>query len=119
MPSIVSSSSMVIFDPNRKYLKNYLKNKTEPGIRIDLSKAKKNDLISHYDQFQPYENVFECEIFKDNFYYNGTLIRLPLRNESSNISNKIYDESEINKLLKILFENINLLMLFTQSLKKI
>ncbi len=111
---------MVIFDPNIKYLKNYLKNNTnEPGIRLDLSKAKKNDLQSYYDQFKPYENLFGCDIFKDDFNYNGTLIRLPFRNEISNISNKIYDEIEINKLLEILFENIDLLMLFTQSLKQI
>ena len=110
---------MVIFDPNIKFLSNFLKNNSQPGIRLKLNQAKTNDLRSYYDQFLPYEDMFECKIFEDNFNYNGTLIRLPLRNEASKISNKIYDNQSIVSLLEILLQNIEILLLFTQSVKKI
>ena len=120
MPSIVSSDSLVILDPHVKYLKNIIQHSSQPGIRLNLSKANKSDISSYYDQFKPYEDIFGCKIFENNFKYDGTLIRLPLRNESSKISSKIYDSQiEIYNLLETLFKNIDILLLFTQSVKKI
>lgn len=107
---------MIIFDPNFKYLTNIT---SKPGIRLNFKKIKNSQVKSHCDQFKPYDNIFDCEIFQENFNYNGTLIRLPLRNEPSKISNKIYDnEQEINSLFEILFKNLDSLLLFTQSVKK-
>jgi len=108
---------LIIFDPNFKYLTNIT---SKPGIRLNFKKIKNSQVKSHCDQFKPYDNIFDCEIFQENFNYNGTLIRLPLRNEPSKISNKIYDnEQEINSLFEILFKNLDSLLLFTQSVKKI
>ena len=85
-----------------------------------MQQTKGNDLKSYYDQFKPYENIFGCCIFEKNFNYNGTLMRLPLRNEPSCLSAKIYDDqTEIANLLKILLENIDTLLLFTQTVKQI
>ncbi len=97
-----------------------MKNTSQPGIRLNLHQTKGNDLISYYDQFKPYENIFGCNIFEKNFNYNGTLMRLPLRNEPSCLSSKIYDDqTEIASLLKILLQNIDTLLLFTQTVKEI
>ena len=88
MPCIISQSKFVAFDPNIKYLKTHISDRSNPGIRINLNGE---DTLDFLDQFKPYENVFGCSIFEEKFYFNGTLIRLPLRNEPSDISSLIYN----------------------------
>ena len=120
IPSVISQSKLVYLDPNIKYLKNRIKNASQPGICINFNKLTLNDLANYSDQFKPYENVFGCTPFVENFCYNSTLFRLPLRKEPSKISVLIYNkDSQIEELFKILYQNADRLLLFSQSIRKI
>jgi hypothetical protein len=63
--------------------------------------------------------VFGCEPFSDEFFFDSTLFRLPLRQVASKISDLVYNESNIKELFEILYTNANSLLLFTQSIRKI
>jgi sacsin len=119
-PSLISADSLVVFDPNVKFLQRRIKNKQQPGIRLKLNRLNSSDLARYGDQFKPYENVFDCNIFEQNFHYNGTLLRLPLRSEPSRLSTHLYNsDKEVRQLLEILYENAHKLLLFTQSVQRI
>jgi sacsin len=120
IPSIISNKSYVLFDPNVKFIKNLITDQ-QPGVRFNLANLKEADLKQFSDHFRPYDQVFGCNIFSnETFQFDGTLIRLPLRNEASKISTHIYNkESEIESLLEILYENASTMLLFTQSVRRV
>lgn len=117
--TILSRNTMILFDPNIKFLKERIKNVYQPGIRINLNSLKNQDLKYYSDQFMPFQNIFGCNMFENNFNYPGTLFRLPLRTESSKISTKIYNDEEVSSSIEILLRNADSLLLFTQSVKKL
>jgi hypothetical protein len=120
IPSIVSRSTLMYFDPNVKYLPNRIRNRQQPGIRVNFEKINSKYLQYCSDQFKPYENVFGCNIFESEFDYQGTLIRLPLRTEPSAISSNLYSsKSEMEKLFEIMLKNADSMLLFTQSVNTV
>jgi sacsin len=117
VPCILSCNTFVAFDPNIKYLRKYIKGSSNPGIRIDLSMS---DVGEKFDQFKPYDDIFDCKIFNKPFHFDGTLMRLPLRNEPSEITSHLYNKvSEMSSLFEILYENSRSLLLFTQNIKRV
>lgn len=119
IPSILSRSSFIIFDPNVKFLTNRIRNHSS-GIRIDFDQNKSKYLHYYSDQFKPYENMFGFSMTESAFSFPGTLIRLPLRFEESKISDKLYNSaSEVAKLFEIVLKNADSLLLFTQSVQKV
>ncbi|RNA38507.1 hypothetical protein BpHYR1_016923 [Brachionus plicatilis] len=116
LPCILSRDSLVLLDPNVKFMTNIIRNRGEPGKKINFKSVNQFMRTNYCDQFKPFENLFGCDIFSNDFFYNGTLIRLPLRTEPSEISSHIYNkDSEIKSLLTILINNAESLLLFTQS----
>ena len=116
LPCILSRESLVLLDPNVKFMTKIIRNRGEPGKKINFRSMSKLIRTNYCDQFKPFENLFGCDIFSDDFSFNGTLIRLPLRTEPSDISSKVYNnDSEIKSLLNILINNAETLLLFTQS----
>ncbi|XP_031565981.1 sacsin-like [Actinia tenebrosa] len=124
IPSFVSREFLVVFDPQTNHLGPLIKDKTRPGIRLNLKKNPKA-LVAFSDQFLPYQNVFECQMkeLEDGFYYDGTLFRFPLRTkeqaETSEISDKHYDEEAFKELVCSFRENASNLLLFVNNVKKI
>ena len=120
VPSIISGHTFVVFDPNIKYLDSQIKDRSMPGIRIDFE-AEPEKVGEFCDQFKPYENMFGTRLFeKDSCYLEGTLMRLPLRNEPSEITSHVYNNhEEIASLFKILYTNADILLLFTQHVRKV
>ncbi len=120
-PSILSRNKLVILDPNIKYLAHRIKSASNPGISLPLDKYKADYIRNYSDQFNPYQNIFDCDFYSNNsFSYNSTLMRLPLRQEPSKISNLIYNnESKMKELFEILYNNSSDLLLFTQNVRKI
>jgi sacsin len=119
VPSIISRNDLVILDPNKKYLKNRIKDNSHPGVRVNLNKLKREDRIKYSDQFKPYENIFGCQPFSEDFNFNSTLFRLPLRREASKISDLVYNEQQVEQLFEILYTSAKTLLLFTQFVRKI
>ncbi|KAK3096651.1 hypothetical protein FSP39_002093 [Pinctada imbricata] len=124
VPSFITGESIVIFDPHAKYLGKAVR-KGNPGLKINLSKKRNKVMLRRMkNQFQPFEGVFGCEISEtDGNYFRGTLFRLPLRNQrqadSSEISDKPYDRSEMKEFIEIFKKNAGNLLLFTQNIETI
>ena len=118
MPSFVSRSNIIIFDPHTTHLGKAIRDK--PGIKIDMNKNK-TLLRKLPDQFHPYENVFGCEISAsaESNYFRGTLFRLPLRTRleasKSKISSKSYEKKDMIELTQMMMKNLNTLLLFSQN----
>lgn len=124
VPSFVSRHNIVIFDPHTTYLGRSIKNKSKPGIKIDMKKHRRK-LRRIGNQFKPYNDIFGCDLRPDaqTDEYDGTLFRFPLRTRSqavkSDICQKHYDDLEMKTLLQMLISNAEGLLLFTQNVCKI
>ncbi|XP_071959409.1 sacsin-like [Antedon mediterranea] len=123
VPSFLSRGMIGFLDPHTNYLDSQLRDKSNPGIRIDLNRSKAT-LRRFKDQFQPYKDIFGCDIFQSNkVNFNGTLFRLPLRQRAmgieSQISDKYFDEDDIIQLMKNVNETSEKLLLFTQHVTKV
>ena len=125
VPSFISRNCLVIFDPHLTHLGTARRDRTSPGIRIDLQKSGHRTLIRKLpDQFEPYRKVFGCEIgYEAENHFNGTLFRFPLRDrqqsQKSKISCRHYDHQEITDLLTFLVQGAPNLLMFTQNVKNV
>ncbi|XP_033730243.1 LOW QUALITY PROTEIN: sacsin-like [Pecten maximus] len=123
VPSFITGSDIVIFDPHYKYLGSAIKGK-EPGIKINLKSMQNQKLVRRMkNQFQPFNGVFGCDMGKDSMVYEGTLFRLPLRTKEqagkSEIKDTAYSQSDMKELLYMLMENGGNMLLFTQNVTEI
>ena len=122
VPSFVSKNWVVFFDPHMKYLGRSLKEKTKFGLRINLSRFRKQ-LSSLGDQFKPYEGVFGWSTRNSDTNYPATLFRLPLRLRSlaskSDIHKVPFEAADVKNLFRKIFENSENLLLFTQNIMKV
>lgn len=105
IPIIMSREFMIIFDPNINHISKHIRDRSNPGIKINWSKQQKR-LRKFPNQFKPFINVFGCELplAQDSPYkYNGTLFRLPFRTEQeasqSEISSLYYNTTDIYSLV--------------------
>lgn len=121
IPSILSGNSLLILDPNVTHLKKHIKNKTNPGIKLNLSHHR---LLKCFPrQFGPYNGVFNCDLTQPTTFqaYPGTLIKLPFRTEiealKSEVSNKVYHNAKIISLQECLTENSHSQLLFLKNIK--
>lgn len=124
IPSFISREYIVFFDPHTKHLDNLIKDRSRPGIRLNL-RTNAMVITAFKDQFQPYENIFGCR-FGDSarpFNYEGTLFRFPLRTMrqagSSEISSKYYDAASIGLLIDMFEKNSSNMLLFLRNVRKI
>lgn len=123
VPSFISGNHLVIFDPHTTHVGRSIRDRSKPGIKIDLKKNK--TLIRKLpDQFHPYQKVFDCSINPDEpKEFKGTLFRFPLRTTrqaaTSEISQQAYDKHEMMKLLSLFVRGSESLLLFTQHVSRI
>ena len=125
VPSFISRNYLAIFDPHLTHLGAARRDRTSPGLLIDIQKSGNQTLIRKLpDQFEPYRKVFGCEIgCNTNNHFNGTLFRFPLRDrqqsQKSKISSHCYDHKEMTDLLRFLVQGAPNLLLFTQNVKNV
>lgn len=117
VPSFLSGSSLVLFDPHEKYLDH-----KKTGLKYQL--PNKTLVCRHIDQFKPYAGIFGCKIDDERFQrYDGTLFRLPLRTEKqareSLICSVPYTKEEMSSLFRMFIETAGNCLLFTQNIKMI
>ena len=118
VPSFVSGSNYIIFDPHQTYLVG-----EKAGVRYNFAKKMNRIMLKKLDgQFQPFLNVFGCRIQETNSF-DGTLFRLPLRTPAqanvSKISSQSYTHKDTVELLKMFREIIGEILLFTQNIQEI
>ncbi|XP_019945613.2 sacsin [Paralichthys olivaceus] len=119
VPSILSGNHLLILDPNVTHLKKHIKQKTNPGLKLDLSKQQ----LFHWfpGQFGPYEHIFDCKFSKQSppKPYSGTLIKLPFRTEKealkSEISTTVYHKHNILTFQQHLTNNSQTHLLFLKK----
>uniref|UniRef100_A0A8C2FWE3 HEPN domain-containing protein n=1 Tax=Cyprinus carpio TaxID=7962 RepID=A0A8C2FWE3_CYPCA len=118
IPSILSGKSLLILDPNVTHLKKHIRNKTNPGIKLDPFW-----LYKYFPgQFKSYEGIFDCDLSVQNSKktYNGTLIKLPFRTleeaNKSEISSKVCDEECIRSFTNTLINNSKTHLLFLKRI---
>ena len=125
VPSFISRNYLCIFDPNVNHISNHIRDKSRPGIRIDLARNPR-PLTAFADQFSLYDQVFGCKTALNNgekFHFEGTLFRFSFRTESeaknSEICETIYNPSKVEEIVRTLQRNASLLLLFTQNVKHV
>ena len=124
VPMFLSRNYFVIFDPHKFYLGKAIRNKSKPGIKINLNKNTKR-LRSLSNQFKPFNGIFDCDLHlnKDDYSYPGTLFRFPLRTREQAIKSEIkqlhYDNEQMKELLKLFASGAKTLLLFTQNVMRV
>ncbi|XP_052432577.1 sacsin [Carassius gibelio] len=120
MPIIMSREFMIMFDPNINHIGKHIRDKSNPGIKINWSKQQKR-LRKFPNQFKPFINVFNCQLplsLESPYKYDGTLFRLPFRTEQeasiSEISSIYYNTTDIYSLVDEFSICGHRLILFTQ-----
>ncbi|MFT7803385.1 sacsin-like, partial [Arapaima gigas] len=120
IPIIMSREFMIMFDPNINHISKHIRDKSNPGIKINWSKQQKR-LRKFPNQFKPFVNVFNCQLplsQESPYKYNGTLFRLPFRTELeasvSEISTVYYNTTDIYSLVDEFSICGHRLILFTQ-----
>ena len=99
---------MCFLDPQKKIWKG------TPGHKYRL----KNNKPENQDSFTPFVFADPCSLdTKQN--YPGTLIRFPLRNEQSELSDKLYTTTKLKSILKALKDDASILLLFLRYIEKI
>uniref|UniRef100_H3A3T5 Sacsin molecular chaperone n=1 Tax=Latimeria chalumnae TaxID=7897 RepID=H3A3T5_LATCH len=121
IPIIMSREFMIMFDPNINHISKHIRDKSNPGIKINWSKQQKR-LRKFPNQFKPFINVFNCQLpltVEAPYNYKGTLFRLSFRTQQeaavSEISNMHYNTADIYSLVDEFSMCGHRLILFTQN----
>uniref|UniRef100_A0A4W3IMC2 Sacsin/Nov domain-containing protein n=1 Tax=Callorhinchus milii TaxID=7868 RepID=A0A4W3IMC2_CALMI len=121
IPIILSREFMIMFDPNISHLEKHIRDKSNPGIKINWNKHQKR-LRKFPNQFRPFVNVFNCNLpltVEMPFSYSGTLFRLPFRTDEeaaiSEISSVSYSTADIYSLVDEFSLCGHRLILFSQN----
>ena len=124
VPMILSRNYFVVLDPTKFHLGKVIRDKSKPGIKIDLNKNR-NRLRSFRNQFKPFNGIFGCDLNldkKDNSF-PGTLFRFPLRTKVQSLRSEIkqepYDSTKMRELLEIFVRGAKTLLLFTQNVLRV
>jgi len=129
VPCFLSRHSIVIFDPHATHLGRCIRDRSRPGIRIDLRRHRRS-LRRFGNQFRPWDGVFGCSMLQSGAKdaepadsYNGTLFRLPLRTPTqaacSEICSRSYTDHDVRDLLRMLSEAAESILLFAQNVVRI
>ena len=127
VPSFISRNYLCIFDPNVNHISSLIRDKSRPGISIDLAKNSR-PLTAFADQFSLYHEVFGCntvvnENSNEKFSYQGTLFRFPFRTEceakKSEMCETVYNFSKVKEIVHTLRRSASLLLLYTQNVKHV
>ena len=122
VPSFVSRNYYTIFDPNLLYLEGRVTS-SNPGIRIDFKTNKTESMKEFKDQFSPFCDIFQCNVFGSSKNYDGTLFRFPFRTSQgakrSKIKQESYSKERIDKLIKTFCKKAKTMMMFLHKLNSI
>ena len=122
VPMFLSRNYFVIFDPNNFYLGKAIRNKTKPGIKLDVNRK---ELRRYRNQFKPFNGIFGCDLLlnKEDNSFQGTLFRFPLRTIEQAVKSEIkqvhYDTNQMRDLLEIFVSGARTLLLFTQNVRSV
>ena len=108
LPVIMSGEWLCFMDPQKRIWPG------DPGHKYRLTKNKPE----YKDSFAPFKFASSCSL-EFSQYYHGTLIRFPLRNEPSNISDKPYTMPELKEVLEAFKRDADIVLLFLRYVEKV
>ncbi|CAI2192587.1 9598_t:CDS:2, partial [Funneliformis geosporum] len=114
VPSFISGDSIAFLDPQEKFLPRR-HGVTQRGI---IGPFPKNGIggYSEKDQLVPYEGIEGIDFLST---FQGTLFRIPLRKQPSDISDSIFTTDQIFELFTSLKSTISSQFLFLRSIETI
>jgi len=124
LPALVSRNYVVYLDPHTKYLNKAIRDKSKPGIKLDMTSDRRS-LQYFSDQFKPFNGIFGCNLSASaaKTDYPATLFRFPLRTQEqsdcSEICNRHYSREEMMTLLSLFLKSADHLLLFTQNVRTV
>ena len=113
VPSFVSGESFIVFDPTLQCLGKEIKDKSNPGIKVNFNKFIP---LKNSKQLNPYTGI--CG-FNPKEPFQGTLFRFPLRLKSSSVSGNVYTETKVHYMVNSIRENSSKLLMFLNSVKRV
>ena len=121
LPSFVSGSHLVAFDPHAAFLPGA--SAAKPGLKIAFARdgGETSGLLAQFpDQFAGYRGIFGCDF---RGAYDGTLFRFPLRSpeaaKTSEIKAEAYTEATVRDLFAAFKKNAAHTLLFLKNVTKI
>lgn len=122
VPSYFSGDTMLIVDPHMKYLGKACEQKNIHAIKIPITPSNVN-AKKFSDQFQPFHGIFGACVNYSNGnveQFDGTLIRLPLRNDATAAKSKLkQDLVDMKLLLEGVKRLLSDLLLFTKHVSSV
>ena len=125
VPSFISRNYIAMFDPHTTHLGRAIRHTQKPGIKLDIQRNRRK-LKRLSNQFKPFDGIFDCHLTtqeKNDYTYDGTLFRFPLRTplqaETGSISDLWYNREKMIELMIKLLDASESLLLFTQNILKI
>ncbi|XP_074873858.1 sacsin-like [Carettochelys insculpta] len=121
VPSVLSGSNLLIFDPNVTHLRKHIPNPACPGIRLDL-RRRPATLSTFAEQFRPYQGLFGFQT-QEPFDFPGTLFRLPFRTEEeareSRITQAAFGIDRVERLQSGFRDFCHVLLLFLRGVREV
>ena len=113
--AILSGYKVAFVDPYERF-----NNDERSYVAIFDLENDTQDIEQFEDQFKPLEKIFNVPLLK-NRYYNGTIIRLPLRTQTSScsVSNKLVHVKDILMNAKDFMKEAHLHILFAKNISNI
>ena len=114
---MISDSRIGFIDPHGVHFSDRRRIRTGKYWRLDEDRASIDEFS---DQFLPYKGIFNCtdEVFSQGFY-DGTLFRFPFRQETSDLSETLYNADKMTTLFDSFKADAPLILLFLQSLESV
>ncbi|KAJ8304226.1 hypothetical protein KUTeg_017809 [Tegillarca granosa] len=109
-PVIVSGDRLLILDP-------HMKNPGKVCQTIKLKNIHKCKGMQKSDCLDALLGIFGFNLETIGNGFSGTLLRFPLRNKVTELSDNIYDESKVNDLIKSFQAEASVTLLFLKSLE--
>ena len=120
VPSFLSASKLVVFDPHMHFLGASVASGS-PGISIDFVEEQGDIETFYQDQVSPYQDVFGCNVLDEPVEgFQGTLFRFPFRGMKtprSDICSKIFDRDEIKQWKEDFKRSAQSLLIFLRHVK--
>ena len=107
----MSGNTVAFLDPHEKYFVL-----GQPGQAFSMGDPL---LAEHFDQFEPFHQIFDCNLNNQGNCYSGTLFRFPLRTEPSKLSTKIYTREMVNTLFDSFKNEASAILLFLKNVDSV
>ncbi|KAL2081508.1 hypothetical protein ACEWY4_023361 [Coilia grayii] len=122
VPCIFSSKYLGLLDPQEKIFGD-----GEGGFRWSLDDDdERSELLTLKDQFQPLRDIVQQvsnttweKAIEEDQYFKGTLFRFPLRSESSEISDNLYDSQKVVELFDSFIADADISLLFLRHVSSV